>query len=35
MLLLFGLTETLPMYGFVQMQIKLVEIEFGEAEQEV
>ena len=24
-------TETLPMYGFVQMQNKLVEIEFGEA----
>ena len=35
MLLFFGLTETLPMYGFVQMQNKLVEIEFGEAEQEV
>lgn len=35
MLLFFGLTETLPMYGFVQMQNKLVEIEFGEAEQEI
>lgn len=33
MLLFFGLTETLPMYGFVQMQNKLVDIEFGEPEE--